>query len=73
MGDTELFGKTVTGTTKAMLLYVTVDIVISCAQAMAGMDQAKWDAMWWMQKTAFWLSQIGSAGLIIKAFYSNSK
>jgi hypothetical protein len=28
--------------------------------------------MWWMQKSAFWLAQIGSAALICKAFYSNS-
>lgn len=72
MSDTTIFGKTVSSTTKAMLLYVIADIVISLSQNMAGMDQAKWEAMWWMQKTAFWLAQIGSAALIVKAFYSNS-
>lgn len=72
MSDTTIFGKTVSSTTKAMLLYVIADIVISLSQNMAGMDQAKWESMWWMQKTAFWLGQIGSAALIMKAFYSNS-
>ncbi len=72
MSDTILFGRTVTKTTKAMVLYVIADFVISLSQNMAGMDQAKWEAMWWMQKTAFWLAQLGSAALIIKAFYSNS-
>jgi hypothetical protein len=72
MGDTQFFGKNISGTTKAMILYVIADIVISLSQNMAGMDQAKWEAMWWMQKLAFWLAQIGSAALIVKAFYSNS-
>jgi hypothetical protein len=72
MSDTQIFGKTVSGTTKAMILYVIADIVISLSQNMAGMDQAKWESMWWMQKSAFWLAQIGSAALICKAFYSNS-
>jgi hypothetical protein len=72
MSDTVIWGKTIRGTTKAVLLYVTADICISLSQAMAGMGKDQWDAMWWMQKSAFWLSQIGSAALIMKAFYSNS-
>jgi hypothetical protein len=73
MGNTQFFGKTVTGVHKAAILYVLVDIALSLGQSMSSMEKAQWDAMWWMQRTGFWFLQAGSAGLVLKAFYSSSK
>jgi hypothetical protein len=72
MSDTQIFGKTVTGAHKAAILYVLVDIALSLGQSMSTMEKAQWDAMWWMQRAGFWFLQIGSAGLVLKAFYSSS-
>lgn len=74
MGDTEFFNKrfVLSGTTKAMLLYVLADIGVDFVKIMATMDKATWDAMWWMPRVAFWLGPIASAAILIKAFYSNS-
>ncbi len=72
MSDTTILGKTVSGSLKACLLYLTADACISLAQAFSGMDQATWDKMWWMQRVGFFLAQIGSTALMVKAFYSGS-
>ena len=73
MSDTQLFRRiTVTGSFKAMLLYVVADACVSLGQSFTGMDHATWEKQWWLQKVGFFLSQIGSTALMIKAFYSGS-
>lgn len=61
-----------TGSFKACLLYVIADACVSLGQEFSSMDQAQWSKMWVMQKLGFWLSQIGSTALMVKAFYSGS-
>jgi hypothetical protein len=65
-------GKKVTGSFVAVVLYVLIDGIVSFSQALSSMDQSTWDKMWWMQRTGFWLGQVGSTALIVKAFYSGS-
>lgn len=72
MNDTTIMGKKVTGSFKAVCLYVVIDGIVSFGQALSSMDQGTWDKMWWMQRTGFWLGQIGSTAVLIKAFYSSS-
>lgn len=78
MSDTTFFttsnGKklTLSGPLKACILYVLIDACVSLSQAFMGMDHEAWNKLWWMQKLGFWLAQVGSTGLIIKAFFSNS-
>lgn len=72
MGDTQILGKTVSGSLKACLLYVVADACVSLGQSFSGMDHDSWNKQWWLQKVGFALSQIGSTALIVKAFYSNS-
>lgn len=73
MSDTVIFGKTVmTGTGKALALYLIADACVSLGTSFSGMDHDQWSRMWWMQKLGFALSQIGSTALMAKAFFSNS-
>jgi hypothetical protein len=57
---------------KACLLYVIADACVSLGQELSSMDHTTWDKMWSMQRIGFWLSQIGSTALMVKAFYSGS-
>lgn len=76
MSDTTLTfaGKTtrISGSLKAVLLYVIADACVSLGQAFGAMERADWDSMWALQRVGFFLSQIGSTALIVKAFYSGS-
>jgi hypothetical protein len=72
MSDTTVFGKTISATTKAMLLYATISICASVGGAMFGLDQREWDSWWWMKRIGWCVLQCGAVGTTIKAFYSNS-
>lgn len=80
MSDTVVFGKKVSAALKAGLLYVFIDISLSVfqgvGQAMFELNQTEWDSWWLMKKIAWWMIQLGSvlasAGLLLKAYYSNS-
>lgn len=72
MSDTVIWGKTFSGVLKGALLYVLIDVCLSLSTAMLSMKQTDWDAMWWMQRSGWWLAQLGSAGLVFKAYYSKS-
>lgn len=72
MTDTTIFGNTITGSFKAMMLYVVADACVSLGQSFSSMDHGQWNSMWWLQKLGFALSQVGSTALMIKAFYSGS-
>jgi hypothetical protein len=62
----------VSGSFVAVILYVVADACVSLGQAFSAMQQADWDSMWALQRVGFFLSQIGSTALIVKAFYSGS-
>ena len=78
MSDTTLFTRKdgskvqITSSLKAVILYVIADACVSLGQELSSMDQVQWNKLWAMQKIGFWLSQVGSTALMIKAFYSGS-
>lgn len=71
MSDTQIFGRTLTGDSKKMLLYAFVSVCLAIGGACMAMDQKEWDAMWWMKKTGWLLLLLGNVGNTIKAYYSN--
>lgn len=70
MSDLVIFGRRVTSSFIAMLLYVTAGLCLNLSQSFMGMDKATWEHYWYMQKVGFWLAQVGNSALMIKAFYS---
>ena len=80
MSDTTILGKTVSGKTKAIALYIAIDIaftvLIGIGQAMFDLKQEDWASWWTMKKAGWWMLQVGavisSAGLLLKATTSNS-
>jgi hypothetical protein len=72
MSDTTLFGKTIRGTDKAMLLYVGNAVALAVGGAMMALDQTEWDSWWWMKKIGWTLILLGNVFNTMKAFYSNS-
>jgi hypothetical protein len=71
MGDTEIFGRTLTGNTKAMLLYAGNAICLAIGGAMFALDQKEWDAWWWAKRIGWMLLLLGQVCNTVKAFYSN--
>lgn len=80
MSDTVIFGKTVTGAFKSVLIYTLISIIISSfmgiGAAMSDMDETKWQAMWWMKRCGWWMllagNVLGNAITTFKAALSNS-
>lgn len=72
MSDTQLFGKRISGSFMALCLYVIADACVSLGQELSSMTRDQWQSMWTMQHIGFWLSQVGSTALMVKAFYSGS-
>lgn len=72
MSDTVIFGKTVTGTHKAMLLYVFNAVALAVGGALMSLDQAEWDGWWWAKRIGWFCLLAGNVTNTIKAFYSNS-
>jgi hypothetical protein len=72
MGDTTIMGRRVTGSFISCVLYVVADACVSLGQSFSGMERGDWDAMWALQRVGFFLGQIGSTALIVKAYYSTS-
>jgi hypothetical protein len=63
MSDTIIFGKTVKGHAKSILIYVgislTINVLLGVGAAFFDMEQEKWLAMWWMKKTGWWMMTAG--------------
>lgn len=72
MGDTQFFGKTLSGTSKAMLLYVGTSVALAIGGSMFSLDQKEWDSWWWMKRAGWAFILLGNVFNTIKAFYSNS-
>lgn len=71
MSDTVIFGKTLTGNNKKMLLYVANAVALAIGGAMMTLDQKEWDAWWWMKRAGWIFMLLGNVTNTIKAFYSN--
>jgi hypothetical protein len=72
MSDTVIFGKTVTGTHKAMMLYVANAVALAIGGALMTLDQSEWNSWWWAKRVGWFFLLIGNVTNTIKAFYSNS-
>lgn len=80
MSDTVILGKTIKGSTQAILIYLAMDIcttVLSAGgQALMELDPTEW-AQWWTPKRIGWVmiqagSILTSAFILYKGMTSNS-
>ena len=72
MSDSIIFGKTLTSSSKAMLLYVGNSLAMCVGGACMSLDQTEWDSWWWIKKAGWAILLIGNVCNTMKAFYSNS-
>lgn len=72
MGDTVIFGKTVSAREKALALYIANSVALTIGGALMTLDQTEWDNWWWAKRLGWLFMLIGSVTNTIKAFYSKS-
>lgn len=72
MSDMPIWGKTIKGSFIALLLYAGADIFTSLGHDLMTMTPEDWAKMSWPQVGGYWISQVGSLFILVKAFYSNS-
>lgn len=72
MSDTQIFGKTLSGSSKAMLLYAATSACVTIGGACLAMKSEEWASMMLLNKFGWALMLVGGVLTTIKAFYSNS-